>query len=440
MSDVSHVVVIEKMVAGGLGLAHLESGKSVLVSDVLSGERVQLNLLSEKKNHAMAEPEQILTASEQRVVPECRYYRRCGGCNLQHADYSAQLQLKQQMLSDTLQRVARLSEVKAESMPLPIASEMPFFYRQRIRLHASKAGFGYRMKKSQQVVPIRRCLLAAEPLNDVLHNVVVAYDWKKVRGLCDSISLQLNPDTLGVKLMLYCDTDFLRLELKAFARWAMEQDGVEAVFAEVKNRGVFAADAKRAEGSEALVLSAEIDGRQVRWETGRFFQVNLPQNEKMLQFVAQHLAVTRQSRVLDLYCGVGNFSLPLAAQCRELVGVDSQGGAMRMARLNAQSAGLDNCRFQKGDAGLVAQALVESGEAFSHLVIDPPRQGAAQMLSSITALDIERMAYISCDSVTLARDLKELLVQGWLLERLQTFDLFPQTHHLESVAILRRAV
>jgi len=438
MSKVLPVVVIEKMVAGGLGLTHLDSGKSVLVSDVLSGERVQLNLLSEKKNHAMAEPEEILTASEQRVAPECRYYRRCGGCNLQHAAYPAQLELKQQMFSDTLQRVAGLSVEVAESMPLPVAASEAFFYRQRIRLHASKAGFGYRMKKSQQVVPIRRCLLAAEPLNDVLQNGVVAYDWKRLRGVCDSISLQLNPETSGVKLMLYCDTDFLRLELKAFARWAMQQDGVEAVFAEVKNRGVFAADGKRAEGSEALVLGAQIDGRRVRWETGRFFQVNLPQNEAMLSFVVQHLAVNQQSRVLDLYCGVGNFSLPLAAQCHELLGVDSQGGAMRMARLNAQSAGLGNCRFQKGDAALWAKKLVEAGETFTHLVIDPPRQGAAEMLASITALGIERMAYISCDSATLARDLKELLAQGWLLEKLQTFDLFPQTHHIESVVILQR--
>jgi len=289
-------------------------------------------------------------------------------------------------------------------------------------------------------VPIRRCLLAAEPLNDVLQNGVVAYDWKRLRGVCDSISLQLNPETSGVKLMLYCDTDFLRLELKAFACWVMQQDGVEAVFAEVKNRGVFTADGKRAEGSEALVLGAEIDGRRVRWETGRFFQVNLPQNEKMLSFVVRHLAVTEQSRVLDLYCGVGNFSLPLAAQCHELLGVDSQGGAMRMARLNAQSAGFENCRFQKGDADVWAKKLVEVGETFTHLVIDPPRQGAAEMLASITALGVERMAYISCDSVTLARDLKELLAQGWLLEKLQTFDLFPQTHHIESVAILRRDV
>ncbi|MDQ7075672.1 MAG: 23S rRNA (uracil(1939)-C(5))-methyltransferase RlmD [Gammaproteobacteria bacterium] len=438
MNETSPVVVIEKMVAGGLGLAHLDSGKSVLVSDVLLDERVQLRLLSEKKNHVIAEPEQIVQAAAQRVKPECRYEARCGGCNLQHAAYPAQLRVKQQMVSDALQRVAGLPAEVAEAMPLPIESETAFFYRQRIRLHASKNGFGYRMKKSQRVVPIKRCLLAAEPLNEVLMQVVSDYPWQAKRGLCDAISLQLNPESSGVKLMLYCDLDFLRLELKAFARWAVQHDGVEAVFAEVKNRGVFTADGKRAEGSEALLLSAHIDGRRVSWETGRFFQVNLPQNQTMLDYVKQHLELDKTSRVLDLYCGVGNFSLPLAERCHELLGIDSQGGAMRMARLNAKEAGLENCRFQKGDAGLLAEKLVEKGEKFSHLVIDPPRQGAAALLPSIKALGIEQMAYVSCDPVTLARDLKQLLAQGWVLEKLQTFDLFPQTHHIESVAILQR--
>jgi 23S rRNA (uracil1939-C5)-methyltransferase len=174
------------------------------------------------------------------------------------------------------------------------------------------------------------------------------------------------------------------------------------------------------------------------WETGGFSQVNLEQNRRLIATVRSFAAVGAGDRVLDLFCGMGNFSIPLASSCRSLVGIEGQGSAIRSARDNAARAGLGNTDFRQSPIHPACDGLVAQGAVFDCVIIDPPRQGAPGLAGQLAALTGSRMVYISCDPATLARDLGELTAAGFAIRRLQPVDMFPQTHHIETVTLLEK--
>jgi 23S rRNA (uracil1939-C5)-methyltransferase len=174
------------------------------------------------------------------------------------------------------------------------------------------------------------------------------------------------------------------------------------------------------------------------WEAGGFSQVNLQQNLQLIRIVLEFARVTEDETVLDLFCGMGNFSIPLALPAKQVTGIEGQGGSIRSAKLNAENNGLNNTRFVKSPVHDGCQKMKEEGLQFDCVIIDPPRRGVPSLADNLARLTKKRLIYISCDPATLCRDLCELTLAGFTIKNIQPVDMFPQTHHIETVVLLEK--
>ena len=440
-----HTVLIEKLVPGGLGLGRLPEGIVVMVRYVLPGEQVLVRESHRKKQFIFGELAEILAPSPDRIDPPCPLFSRCGGCDLQHTGYDIQLRLKKEMLMDSLQRTAGDTiQQSIDIIDQPVGSPAKFGYRQRIRLHIDDRGqFGFYHPDSHTLVPVTQCLLAHPKLNEVLEQLDGAPGFPELLKLSDSIELLYNPERDDVMLFLHFKRK-PRPNDRAHARRVQESiQAVSLVVMQVSGHGFFVAQNESCLSSPPLLaqtLPPDIAGASLSltWEAGGFCQVNLAQNHNLIKLVLTLLGARPHDRVLDLFCGFGNFSLPVAMHGAEVVGLDGQGSAIRSARRNAGLAGITGCSFQKTPIVDGVQQLIAARQTFQAVLIDPPRQGAAEIMALLPQLAAEKIIYISCNPATLARDLALLQTSGYKLCRLAPIDMFPQTHHLECVALLEQ--
>ncbi len=441
-----HIVTIEKMIPGGFGLGRLTDGMVFLVRYVLPGERVKVVSTRRKKSYITARLEEVLERSPARVEPRCPVYGLCGGCDLQHADIAAQRYLKQQILKENLARgwavgFKKIREVMAAILPSP----NDYGYRQRIRLHVDKQGrMGFYRFESKALAPVSACPLAGPETNAVLQRLYASGPMSGLLKQTAAVELLFNPDRGKVFILLH----FNRPPRPADqARALAVQDSiseVEGLLMYVKGYGFAGPFGKEAPPAGAsllrFTLPQSITGRRdllFTWEVGGFCQVNLEQNKKLISRVLAWARPGPRDRVLDLYCGMGNFALPLSLSAREVVGLDGQGSAIRSANRNATLAAddmpdnrLPSCRFVKTSVPAGVKMLAAAGEVFDIVVLDPPRQGAAAIIPYLADFGAGRIIYISCDSATLARDLALLAGCGYAVRRIMSVDMFPQSHHL----------
>lgn len=443
MSDLP--VRIEKVVNGGYGLARGENGRIILVRHVLPGESVLARIILEKKGFVEAIPTAILEASPHRIPAPCPYYGVCGGCDLQHCDYDRQLQLKKEMISDLLRRAPH--NTLQGVIPLlakPLASPRIFGYRQRLRLWISGSGMpGFRRFHSHQCVPVGHCLLAGPELNVMLQQLHGHPSFSRLLTITTELELLLNPAGSRVVCLFHLTRKPRPTDLKLADNLTASLPGIERVvfcgqdFSSVSNsRG----DNANTPLQLSLPLLPGHTDRPVSlsWEATGFCQVNLEQNIRLIRTVLDFCQAGSDTTVLDLFCGMGNFSIPLAMQAASLLGIEGQGAAIRRARKNSEQAGLTNTRFEKSPIHEHCRTLADSGQSFDCVVIDPPRQGAPELAPTLAALTRKRLVYISCDPATLCRDLGDLTRSGFTIRRLQPVDMFPQTHHIETVALLEK--
>lgn len=437
----NQVVTITKIVNGGYGLAETEQGKTLFVRYGLPGETVSVELTEEKKKICFGHVVEVLSPAPGRVAPPCPYYRRCGGCNLQHADYSTQQELKEAILEDLLTRSPLAEVTSANRVCKPIIGSVdPLGYRQRIRMKINDRAIpGFAHFRSNKIIEIDRCLLAAAPLNTCLAQLRMYSNFKQLAAISEEIELSF--DQLGSGVVL-------RLLLRRPARPADRRRAIELTKAiEELDRVFFSGRTFAQEGpfssaaEPGKLLGFEFDDAEplkLHWEAGGFSQVNLKQNQRMIELVQRLARPEGQDRILDLYCGMGNFSIPLARRAAEVVGIEGQGSAIRSARRNGTDNGLTNCRFIKSEVTQACQKLVDSDESFDIVICDPPRRGLESLASLAGRLARRRMVYISCDPATLVRDLQELTSHGLSIRTIQPLDMFPQTHHLETLVLLEK--
>lgn len=439
-------ITITKIINGGYGLGHLPSGRIILVRLVLPGEVVTATTEKTKKTFVSGEARQILAAHPARRVPPCRYVGLCGGCDLQHCDYPSQLTIKKEIVLDLLSR-SENEEIR-ETVGLlaePIAAPADFGYRQRIRLQVTERGeLGFHRFHSHAVVPIDVCLLARKEENNALAALKSHPDGRKLTGNSGEVELQANPAT-GKTLVIFRLVRKPRpADIQSAERFCREQDGIERVFLAGESfplMGPYGPKAEAADNSLTVHYPA-IAGLQrdftLSWEAGGFCQVNLAQNINLIATVLDFCQVEATDRVLDLFCGMGNFAIPLAMKARKVLGIEGQGSAIRSATGNAAAAGLDNVCFRKSPIHDACRELVADGRIFDCVVIDPPRQGAPDLAAHLAAITRRRLVYISCDPATLCRDLADLSEHGFAIRKIQPVDMFPQTHHIETVVLLDR--
>lgn len=437
----NQVVTISKIVNGGYGLSETVDGKKLFVRHCLPGETVSVQITDEKKRIAFGHAVKICTPVSGRTTPPCPYYGKCGGCDLQHADYQTQLRLKETILEELLARSPVADTALKSGVLRPIVgADQPLGYRQRIRLKIDGRGKpGFTHFRSHKVIEVAQCQLAAEPLNTCLSSLRAQASFKSLAAVAEEGELLF--DELSATVVL-------RLLLKRPVRPADRRHALDLTAAIATLDRVFFHGRKFAqegpiggEEAQSKLLGVTCDAAEpltLRWEVGGFSQVNQRQNLKMIELVQQGARPGPSDQILDLYCGMGNFSLPLAREAAGVIGIEGQGSAIRSARRNSEYNRITNCSFIKSEVASACRKLVDDGARFDLVVCDPPRRGLGSLAGLVGTLARRKVIYVSCDPATLVRDLQVLVDLGLSIKTIQPVDMFPQTHHLETVAVLEK--
>ena len=444
-----HTIKIEKIVPNGFGLGRTAAGKIILVRYVLPGEKVDVRPIKQKKQYIEAELTSVLEPSPERCEPVCDIYDKCGGCDLQHTDASFQLQLKKAMLSENLVREGLSADAVKTTLQPVFPSPKNFGYRQRIHLQVSDSGkVGFYHIGTHTIEPTSRCPIAHPTIDTVLKHLHESGSIRKLLKLTGSLELLYNPASEKATLLFHFSRNPRPTDRALAKEILQEASEIEHVLLHVEKHGCFWEQNDFSQPltppSLKLHVPKNITGLRdlnLTWEAGGFSQVNVEQNLNMISFILQKARPQPQDRVLDLYCGMGNFSLPLSLYAHEVTGVDGQGSAIRSAKRNTtanQEQPMLNCSFEKTSVPAWVTKHVASGETFDFLLLDPPRQGAPDIIALLPEFKAKRIVYISCNPATLARDLKILKTADYRVRCIQPFDMFPQTHHLETVTFLEK--
>ena len=394
-------VEIERILPGGVGLAHAE-GRTLFVALAAPGDVVRVTVERIRGKIAFASITEIIKPSPERVEPPCPYFGRCGGCDFQQLNYQAQLDAKVEIIRDCLRRIGGITELPEVSMK---PSPDPWHYRARAEWQFDPATqkLGYFERGSQSVCDVAECAVLVPALEQQL---------KDLRA-------QMRAGTLPQDAQ----------EFQA----AAGDDGVSLTPARAgrASRSISAAaprDGKR-------VVTRTIAGEQYRFNAGDFFQVN---HDLLPALIDYAIGDARGANAMDFYCGVGLFTVPLARRFGRVIAVEANRRAAEFARRNLEHAGLKNTEVViLGVADWLKQHF--QFEPVDLLLLDPPRSGTEDdVIRGILALKPRKISYVSCDPATLARDLKKLIADGYFLDSMAAYDMFPQTHHVETVARLCR--
>jgi 23S rRNA (uracil1939-C5)-methyltransferase len=281
-------------------------------------------------------------------------------------------------------------------------------------------------------------------LNLALRQLLAESAFPRIAAITSELELLLNPTSARVVCLFHLSRKPRPADLKQAAILAQQIPAIERI--ELHGHDFLPLSSPKNDGrkEKLQLILPPFPGHTdqaiaLSWEAGGFCQVNLAQNIQLIQIVLDFCQVGPATDVLDLFCGMGNFSIPLAMHSATLLGIEGQGSAIRMARENAKQAGLTNAAFEKSPLHPRCQSLLAEGRSFDCVVIDPPRQGAPGLAPILAKLTRKRLVYISCDPATLCRDLGELTSAGFTLKKLQPVDMFPQTHHIETVALLENS-
>jgi 23S rRNA (uracil1939-C5)-methyltransferase len=407
----------DDMAHGGEAVGRYK-GKVVFVPYALPGEEVLVEIVEDKKRYARARPVEVISPAPQRVVPRCPHFGLCGGCHWQHIDYAAQLQFKESILRNQLARLGGIKD--APIMPL-IGMAQPWCYRNHVQFALTDNGrLGFvaarSRGKARRVMPIEVCYL----LHSLLDDMFVALDLEHLE--LKRLSLRAGINT-GQRMMIFETENDEPPELEIdfpLSCVLLLSDGRAATLV----------------GESHIVES--LAGREYRISASSFFQVNTIQAEALVQKVIDMLRPSLQGdeTLLDAYCGVGTFALSLADRVGRAIGVEENREAIADAGLNADAADLPNVELIQGR---VEDVLPDLEESIDLVILDPPRQGCPpETLKAVAGLAPTRIVYISCDPATLARDARTLLQNGYKLIEVQPVDMFPQTYHIATIALLSR--
>ncbi|MEA2624671.1 MAG: rRNA (uracil1939-C5)-methyltransferase [Candidatus Binatota bacterium] len=414
---------IESLAHGIFGVARSDRG-TVLVPAVAPGDRARVRIVGEPSGHREGELVELLEPSPVRREPPCRYVPECGGCTWQHVEYPAQLAAKEASLRRELVRGGGFRDQELEILPIVPSSE--WSYRQRVNLRVGgEQRLGFYQHRSHRLVEIDHCLIADDVVN---RHLSTAREW--LRGVSTTIRrLEVASSGDGrVTLVANAEGPF-RHDGEYHAKFVRERSGVAGIV-------IFGSGWRHSFGAPRIRLEVD-DGIVIETASG-FTQVNPDANRALVAAVLAAAAPAPTDRVLDLYCGAGNLTLPLARKVSEVIGVDVDSQGIGDARRNADRADIGNCRFVQQSAPAAARGLAAEGERFTLIVIDPPRAGAREVVDHLPLLGADRLVYVSCNPATLARDLRVLAHHGYRPGSIQPIDLFPQTYHLEIVARVDR--
>lgn len=399
---------------GGLSIAKWR-GKVVFIKNTIPGEVVEAKLEEERKDYYKASTTKILEPSPDRIKPKCKFFGPCGGCQFQHISYQRQIKLKEEILKDSLKRIGKIGI----ELSKPFTYGNPWNYRHRGQFKVSQGKIGFYREKTREVIDIDNCPLMIEEINGYL---------LKAKGILKN-SEYLH--AVGEVHISYGDEAVALIKTRG--KQPLKLDGLAPEFLHSGFSGVFIDSGEKRllkYGNQYITL--DLEGLKYTISPMSFFQSHWRLNHAVVGFVKDRLQPLKGKRVLDLYSGAGNFSLPVAVDADEVVAVEENHFAIEDGKRNLQINGIKNCRFIRSSIeGLNIKYPTDI------LILDPPRLGLTNAaMDKIFAMMPERIVYISCNPATFARDMRKLLI-AYELESIRMIDFFPQTYHIESLAFLK---
>jgi len=392
VSDESLEVVVERILPGGLGLAHAD-GRTVMVALAAPGDRLRVRIDRVKGNVAFASIVEVLEPSPHRIEPPCPYFGRCGGCDFQQLSYQAQLDAKVQIIRDCLRRLGGMEHVPDFSIA-PAPSEWRYRARAQWQYDSVRRRLGYFQSGSRHVCDVADCAVLTPELQSEL---------ERMRERMQEGSLP---------------------EVARHFRIIAGDDAISIV------------DDQGRAGRHSGNITRTLHGETYHLNAESFFQTNM---NLLPQLIDAAVGEARGGTCIELYCGVGLFTVPLARKFERVIGIEGDAPAVEFAVANLTNAKLSNAEIANEDVGGWLARNEHNPELVSLdlLLLDPPRTGAeSRVIAGILGLRPAKICYVSCDPATLARDLKKLIAGGYTIEKISAFDMFPQTHHVETVVQL----
>lgn len=427
-------IEIESLAHDGRGVAHLD-GKTVFIDGALPGEDVGFEYLSCRRRFDEGRATAIHIASPQRVTPRCTHFGVCGGCSLQHLDPAAQIAAKQQTLLDNLQRIGGV----VPQTVLPPLTGPAWGYRSKARLgvkFVNKKGrvlVGFRERHAPYIADLSRCEVLHAAVGEALPDLCALVDSLAARSRIPQIEVAVS-DSVTALLFRHLDplSDADTARLAAFAT-------AQDVHIWLQSGGPATVRPLAPPDSRLSYRLAEQDV-EIGFLPSDFTQVNPVINAKMVARVLRLLELTAADHVLDLFCGLGNFTLPMARQAGQVLGVDGEAGLVGRARDNAAHNGLENVSFMTADLSEDCHDHAWAAGRYSKVLLDPPRSGAAGVMDELGKIRAQRIVYVSCHPGSLARDAGALVTEhGYALVSAGVMDMFPHTAHVESIAVFDRS-
>ena len=426
---------IESATHDGRGIAAVE-GKKVFVSGALPGEEVRFQRRKLRRNFDEAELLEVIEASPERIEPRCDVYGRCGGCAMQHVSDVQQRQIKSQTLQDNLERIGRVTPERwLDPLTGPIWN-----YRRRARLAVKdvyakgRVLVGFRERHAPYITDMNRCEVLAEPVDGMIGPLCELIGALSIRARLPQIEIAVADNAVA---LVFRVLDVPSDEDEALLRSFGENNNVRIY---LQPGGLDSITLLYPESTaESLYYDLPEFDVRIAFDAVGFVQVNSEINRRMVSQAIELLDPGPEDRVLDLYCGIGNFSLPLARRAGTVLGVEGEATLVKAASDNATSNGISNAAFRQADLSAIDGSEGWLREGWNRVLLDPARSGAAEIVEHIASFGAQRIVYVSCHPGTLARDAGTLVNEkGYRCEAAGIIDMFPHTAHVESIAVFSK--
>lgn len=437
---------IDSLGSEGQGVGRYE-GMAVFVPFALPNELVKAHIIKVAKNYAVGKLIKVIEPSKVRREPRCSSFTRCGGCNLMHMDYAAQLEYKRGLVENAFARIAKIEGVHVENT---IGMDEPYHYRNKaafpFAMVDGRMCFGFFAPRSHRLIPIDGCFIEQEPLYNVAsavhcwaeENDIQPYDEETGSGTIRHVVSRI---TTSGDIMAVIVTKGRPKKLNKLADMLKERcEGIKSI---ILNRNdedtnvIFGRSYETLWGEDTL--TENLCGFEFSVSAASFLQVNPVQTECLYAQVEAFLPEKDGFEAIDVYCGTGTISMILSKRAKHVTGIENIKPAVEDAARNAERNGAGNADFICADAAEALPELIEKGTRPDVIVIDPPRKGCDKaVLNAITGSAVQRVIYVSCDPATLARDVRILVDGGYSIQKVQPIDMFPQTAHVETVCLLSK--
>ncbi len=405
----------------GEGVARAD-GKATFIPFAIPGETVDVKIIEEKKNFQRAQLEKIITPSPDRIDPPCPYFSQCGGCSYQHISYPRQLELKRQVVQDSLKRIGRI-DIKVNPV---VGMENPWQYRNKVEWHtgaeSGQLTMGYYINDSRVLMGIDSCLLISREMQEYSQYIKEHLDELKIPADCEVIVRQSSSNQ--EMMLIFIGTGTSEIDFAKMLNYR-ELSSIYSI-----DQGI----TRLHYGNQSL--TEKINDLEYEISPLAFFQVNHSQMIKMMEIIKDYAHLRAGDNVLDAYCGTGSIALALADKVHKVVGVESFKTSIKNAKRNAFKNNITNCKFIKGACEEIIPNLEEN---FDVVILDPPRAGCkAELIQAVTDKSPRCIIYVSCNPATLARDLAIFNNAAYTVDQVQPIDMFPQTGHVETICLMSK--